>query len=54
MLFKVEIMDGNLLHGWRNYPVKRTSDDVDLIGRFKVLHNAEVEASSCLILSVID
>lgn len=54
MLFKVEITDGNLLHGWRNYSVKRTYDDVDLIGRFKVLHNAEVEASSCLILSVID
>jgi len=44
MLFKVEITDGNLLHGWRNYAVKRTSDDVDLIKRFKTLHNIKVMA----------
>jgi hypothetical protein len=54
MLFKVEVTDGNLAHGWRNYSVKRSSDDVDLIGRFKVLHNAKVEESECLILSIID
>jgi hypothetical protein len=29
MLFKVEITDGNLMHNWRNYAVKRTSDDSD-------------------------
>jgi hypothetical protein len=42
MLFKVEVGDGNLLHGWRNYSVKRTSDDKDLIERFKTLNNVQV------------
>lgn len=27
MLFKVGITDGNLMHNWRNYAVKRTSDE---------------------------
>jgi hypothetical protein len=54
MLFKVEVTDGNLVHGWRNYSVKRTSDDVDLIGHFKVFLNAKVEEFECLILSIID
>lgn len=44
MLFKVEITDGNLLHNWRNYAVKRSSDDLDLIGRFKILHNIKTFA----------
>jgi len=42
MLFKVEITYGNLLHSWRNYAIKRTSDDANLIGRFKTLHNVKV------------
>ena len=42
MLFKVEITDGNLKHNWRNYTVKRTSDDPDLIKQFVALHNIEV------------
>jgi hypothetical protein len=34
MLFKVEITEGNLRHNWRNYGVKRTSDDGELIAKF--------------------
>lgn len=43
MLFKVEVTQGNLLHSWRNYSVKRSSDDIDLIKRFKILHNIKDE-----------
>jgi hypothetical protein len=39
MLFKVEITDGNLMHNWRNYAVKRTSDDSNLMNQFVTLHN---------------
>jgi hypothetical protein len=39
MLFKVEVTDGNLLHNWRNYAVKRTTADVEIIQRFMTLHN---------------
>jgi hypothetical protein len=42
MLFKVEITKGNLLHNWRNYGVKRTSDDKELITRFITHHQIEV------------
>lgn len=42
MLFKVEVTDANLLHNWRNYVVKRTTDDADIIKRFKILHNIKV------------
>lgn len=38
MLFKVEVTEANLLHNWRNYAVKRTTDDADIINRFKILH----------------
>lgn len=34
MLFKVEITDGNLAHNWRNYAVKLTYDNADLIKQF--------------------
>jgi len=42
MLFKVEVSDGNLLHNWRNYVVKRTTDDEDVINRFVVFDNIKV------------
>lgn len=42
MLFKVEVTDANLLHNWRNYVVKRTTDDADIIKRFKILHNIKI------------
>jgi len=42
MLFKVEVSDGNLLHNWRNYAVKRTTADEDVINRFVVFHNIKV------------
>jgi len=42
MLFKVEITNGNLLHNWRNYAVRRTSDDKELITRFIAHHKIEV------------
>lgn len=44
MLFKVEITNGNLLHSWRNYGVKRTSDDADLIKMFIKRHDLKVSA----------
>ena len=52
MLFKVEITNGNLLHGWRNYGVKRTSDDADLINQFIKRHDLKVMISMKTILSV--
>jgi hypothetical protein len=42
ILFKVEITDENLKHNWRNYAVKRTSDNVDLINQFIAHHKIEV------------
>jgi hypothetical protein len=42
MLFKVEVTEGNLHHSWRNYGVKRTSDDSDLISPFVKRHNLKV------------
>ncbi|XP_024633871.1 uncharacterized protein [Medicago truncatula] len=42
MLFKVEITNGNLLHSWRNYGVKRTSDDADLIKMFIKRHDLKI------------
>lgn len=42
MLFKVEITDGNLLHNWRNYVVKRTSGNADLIKQFISPHKIEI------------
>lgn len=42
MLFKVEVSDGNLLHNWHNYAVKRTTADEDIINRFAVLHNIKL------------
>ncbi|KEH29259.1 replication factor-A carboxy-terminal domain protein [Medicago truncatula] len=42
MLFKVDITNGNLLHNWRNYGVKRTSDDAELIQMFIKKHNVKV------------
>lgn len=49
MLFKVEITDWNLVHNWRNYGVKRTSDDADLIKGFIEKHNIKIaeEDDSC-------
>ncbi|RHN73584.1 hypothetical protein MtrunA17_Chr2g0300061 [Medicago truncatula] len=43
MLFKVEVADGNLIHNWRSYDVKRISDDGDMTKRFMVPHNIKVE-----------
>lgn len=42
MLFKVEVGDGNLIHNWRSYAVKRITDDEDAVKRFMVLHNIKV------------
>jgi hypothetical protein len=42
MLFKVEVGEGNLLHNWRNYVVKRTTAEEDVINQFAVFHNIEV------------
>lgn len=42
MLFKVEISNGNLLHGWQNYGVKRTSNDADLIKKFVKHHDLKI------------
>ena len=42
MLFKVEVAEGNLIHNWRSYAVKRVTDDVDMIKRFMVLHSIKV------------
>lgn len=38
MLFKVELTDGNLAHNWRNYSVKRVTDDKDLIKKSSRLY----------------
>lgn len=46
MLFKVDITNGNLLHNWRNYGVKRTSDDAELIQMFIKKHNVKVIMAS--------
>jgi len=45
MLFKVEVVDGNLIHNWRSYAVKRITDDSDVVKRFMVLHNIKVHLS---------
>jgi hypothetical protein len=45
MLFKVEVADGNLIHNWRSYAVKRITDDGDMIKRFMVLHNIKLLCS---------
>ena len=42
MLFEVEVSDGNILHNWRNYAVKRTTADEDVINRVAVFHNIKV------------
>lgn len=42
MLFKVEITNGNLLHDWQNYGVKRTSNDADLIKKFVKHHDLKI------------
>lgn len=47
MLFKVEVSDGNLLHNWHNYAVKRTTADEDIINRFAVLHNIKTLENVC-------
>ncbi|XP_039682692.1 uncharacterized protein [Medicago truncatula] len=41
MSFKVEVAEGNLIHNWRSYVVKRITDDVDMIKRFMVFHNVK-------------
>lgn len=42
MLFKVEFTDGNLKHNWRNYAVKRSSDDANLITQFVTVHKIKI------------
>lgn len=34
MLFKVEVSDGNVNRKWRNYGVKKATDDVEIIDEF--------------------
>ncbi|KEH37509.1 transmembrane protein, putative [Medicago truncatula] len=48
MLFKVEVADGNLIHNWRSYDVKRISDDGDMTKRFMVPHNIKAYFVYCI------
>jgi hypothetical protein len=42
MFFKVEVGEGNIVHNWRSYTVKRITDCEDVIKRFMILHNIKV------------
>ncbi|MCH79270.1 replication factor A protein [Trifolium medium] len=42
MLFKIEVADANLYRNWRNYNVKKLTDDEDIINRFTTLHGINV------------
>jgi hypothetical protein len=42
MLFKVEVSDGNINRKWRNYGVKRATDDVEVINEFIKKYNLKV------------
>ena len=41
MLFKVEVSDGNINRKWRNYGVKRATDDVEVINEFIKKYNLQ-------------
>jgi hypothetical protein len=42
MLFKVEVSDGNVNRKWRNYGVKRATDEVEVIDEFIKKYNIKV------------
>jgi hypothetical protein len=42
VLFKVEVGEGNIIKKYRNYTVKKASDDVDVIEQFMSKYNLEV------------
>jgi len=41
-LFKVEVSDDNVNRKWRNYGVKRATDDVEVINEFIKKYKTEV------------
>jgi len=42
ILFKVEVSEGNVKKKYRNYTVKRATDDVSIIEQFMSKHNLKV------------
>jgi hypothetical protein len=44
MLFKVEVSRGNVNYGWRNYAVKKATDEPDIIQHFLAKHNIQVKS----------
>jgi len=42
MLFKVEVSRGNVNYKWRNYAVKKATDEPDIIQQFLAKHNIQV------------
>ena len=42
VLFKVEVSDGNIKKKYRNYAVKKASDDLSIIEQFMSKHNIKV------------
>jgi len=42
MLFKVEVSDGNVNRKWRNYGVKKATDDVEIIDEFIKKYSSKV------------
>jgi len=42
VLFKVEVGEGNVVKKYRNYAVKKASDDVGVIEQFMSKYNLEV------------
>lgn len=43
ILFKVEVGEGNVVKKYRNYAVKKASDDVGVIEQFMFKYNLKVE-----------
>jgi len=42
MLFKVEVSKGNVNYKWRNYGVKKATEDRDIINQFMTRHDIKV------------
>ena len=42
MLFKVEVSDANLFRNWRNYTVKKLTNNEDIFNQFITLHGINV------------
>jgi hypothetical protein len=43
ILFKVEVGEGNVVKKYRNYAVKKASDDVGVIEQFMFMYDLKVE-----------